>query len=264
MKPTIRIRSIMMGFLASDTRRSLGHLLGRLQRSAGPTVHYFHQVDDPYSHIAVQKLDTLRSRYQVQFNCHLVPSPTPAFQGDSERFAHWALRDARTIASYYGACLPDAIDQIDPEQTAIAAAELASLLASDQFADRATKLGNSLWSNETLPASDFPDAPHHIESGGKLREKLGHYLGAMFYFEGEWYWGVDRLYHLEHRLIAMGYCNKPDAPICVQRPAAESATGKNAKEITLEYVPIQLSVLTERLTWCNAAAYNSNCALLCR
>ena len=33
-------------------------------------------------------------------------------------------------------------------------------------------------------------------SGNNLRNKLGHYSGAMFYYEGEWYWGVDRLYHL--------------------------------------------------------------------
>jgi 2-hydroxychromene-2-carboxylate isomerase len=29
-------------------------------------------------------------------------------------------------------------------------------------------------------------------------------LGATFYFAGEWYWGIDRLHHLERRLQALG------------------------------------------------------------
>lgn len=34
------------------------------------------------------------------------------------------------------------------------------------------------------------------------RRKLGHYGSGMIWFEGEWYWGIDRLHHLERRLGA--------------------------------------------------------------
>ena len=37
-----------------------------------------------------------------------------------------------------------------------------------------------------------------------LRQRLGHYLGATFYYGGEWYWGIDRLHHLERRLQTLG------------------------------------------------------------
>ena len=37
-----------------------------------------------------------------------------------------------------------------------------------------------------------------------MRQKWGHYLGATLFYGGEWYWGVDRLYHLEQRLQALG------------------------------------------------------------
>jgi hypothetical protein len=33
-----------------------------------------------------------------------------------------------------------------------------------------------------------------------LLHKLKHYGTAMIHFEGEWYWGVSRLHHLEIRL----------------------------------------------------------------
>jgi 2-hydroxychromene-2-carboxylate isomerase len=45
-----------------------------------------------------------------------------------------------------------------------------------------------------------PDTPEHRARGDALRKRLGHYLGATFYFEGEWYWGLDRLHFLEDRL----------------------------------------------------------------
>jgi 2-hydroxychromene-2-carboxylate isomerase len=65
-----------------------------------------------------------------------------------------------------------------------------------------------------------PEAkPQTFEQGGDtLRKRLGHYLGAMFYFEGEWYWGVDRLHFLEERLHAARLAKakgplKPIAPV---------------------------------------------------
>jgi 2-hydroxychromene-2-carboxylate isomerase len=65
-----------------------------------------------------------------------------------------------------------------------------------------------------------PEAkPQTFEQGGDaLRKRLGHYLGAMFYFEGEWYWGIDRLHLLEERLHAAGLAKtkgplKPIAPV---------------------------------------------------
>ena len=59
------------------------------------------------------------------------------------------------------------------------------------------------------PAADnFPplDAPatSDLQIGAALRKKLGHYLGATLYFEGEWYWGCDRLHYLEERLSGAG------------------------------------------------------------
>jgi 2-hydroxychromene-2-carboxylate isomerase len=42
------------------------------------------------------------------------------------------------------------------------------------------------------------------EQADRLRSKLGHYLGATLYYGGEWYWGIDRLHHLEARLQGLG------------------------------------------------------------
>lgn len=49
--------------------------------------------------------------------------------------------------------------------------------------------------------TEFPACSDPTE-GEILRERLGHYGSAMTWYEGEWYWGVDRLHHLETRLGA--------------------------------------------------------------
>ena len=194
MNPAVYIKQQLMGFMVSDTRRSIAHFRGRLKRRSKPVVYYFHQVNDPYSHIADQKLDQLRDRYAVDFISRWVSMPEAVFQGDSSRFRNWALRDAKTVAPFYGADLPDDFANTPPQRL------------------------------------------EETDAGNRLRKRLGHYLSGTFYFEGEWYWGLDRLFHLENRLISSGLSWDPDS-ICVPRPEAESATGVVASYITLEYFP---------------------------
>ena len=54
------------------------------------------------------------------------------------------------------------------------------------------------------PPDGLATDPPALRRGDALRTRLGHYLGAMFHFEGEWYWGVDRLHLLDARLRAQG------------------------------------------------------------
>lgn len=52
--------------------------------------------------------------------------------------------------------------------------------------------------------------------GSELRKRLGHYLSATLYFEGEWYWGIDRLHYLERRLAAAGLARGPIDSLLVE------------------------------------------------
>jgi len=63
-----------------------------------------------------------------------------------------------------------------------------------------------------------PDAsPKALAAGDRLRKRLGHYLGAVFSFEGEWYWGLDRLDFLEERLAPFRRADAPKAFIAPRR-----------------------------------------------
>lgn len=77
-----------------------------------------------------------------------------------------------------------------------------------------------------------PD-PHAIERlpwhtqdpkvGANLRQRLGHYLGATIYFEGEWYWGIDRLHYLETRLQSAGLALHPVDSLLIEPEALRFA-----------------------------------------
>ena len=54
-----------------------------------------------------------------------------------------------------------------------------------------------------IKPADKPLSPQgDAEANAARRRRLGHYASGMVHFEGEWYWGVDRLHHLERRLGA--------------------------------------------------------------
>ena len=73
-----------------------------------------------------------------------------------------------------------------------------------------------------------------MEAGTQKRRELKHYSGAMFYYGGEWYWGVDRLYHLEARLAALGADTQPGAPLIAPRPSEDLAGYRDTGQFTLE------------------------------
>jgi 2-hydroxychromene-2-carboxylate isomerase len=145
------------------TRRSAFATRRKLLSHAA-TVHYFHQLDDPYSALLAGYLPTLQSRYAVSVVSHVVPPPDAAAAPDLERLSAWSLRDAKRLASVLPALPP--------------------LTGTGALA--------------------LPACATALAEGGALRKKLGHYLGGTLYFEGEWYWGVDRLHYLEARLAEAG------------------------------------------------------------
>jgi 2-hydroxychromene-2-carboxylate isomerase len=80
-----------------------------------------------------------------------------------------------------------------------------------------------------------------IEEGSALRKKLRHYSGAMFFYEGEWYWGIDRLPHLEHRLAHLGarrpFAKTDSAVECIVAAPYHIDRFKSGIKFKLEYFP---------------------------
>lgn len=214
-----RLTPPISALITSRFRRDLTRNVEGLRRRLGggePTVRYFHQVDDPYSHLAVQLLTPLAARYRVALKVHLVPAPDDAAAPERERLRAYGLRDAARVAEVYGLSFPEHARLPDAETTLLATRKLAAHLEPDAFAGLAVGIGEALWAGRNLdPQGAAPEgvARAALAEGEAERRRLGHYLGGMFQFEGEWYWGVDRLNHLEERLAGLGLDRTPGAPM---------------------------------------------------
>ena len=213
-----------------DTRRAI-FALRRKIAGVRPTVRYFHQVDDPYSALAAQRLADVAGRYDVDLVCHLVPPPDDAAAPQRQKLADYARRDAVRLARRLGLAFPANPLAPAPEALHDAQGALAQALADGQFPDTAPAIAQALWRGTDLPQSlkraSAGVVAQALAEGEALRRRLGHYLGAMFHFEGEWYWGLDRLHHLESRLAAAGLDRRAgEAPVV---PAQfESAAPRDA------------------------------------
>jgi 2-hydroxychromene-2-carboxylate isomerase len=153
--------------------------------------------------------------------------------------------DAANIAPHYGLNFPT-YGQAPAQALCDMAAGVLCRLSPTQFADFGVRASDCLWRGDLAGmqalierfgrASDSEVAAAH-RRGAARREHLKHYGGAMFWYEGEWYWGVDRLYHLEQRLTALDAVKDPAAPPVAPRPAIASIFPGAVRSMTLEYFP---------------------------
>ena len=252
------IRSAVMRRFADpalrESRRSKAEQ--RRQREGRPhEVLYFHQPDDPYSQLAAQTLQPLLQRYDIRLLPKVVAAPTPIAIHEQGLWDHWAATDAAAIAPHHGLQY-HAAQQRDPAQRALARRVLLSTQEPLGFALLAGRVSTALAAptGEALQAlaaelvlPSAARAEQQLAENFRLRHRLGHYLGAMFYYEGEWYWGIDRLHYLEERLQALG-ARRRDATAggCAPRAALPAPlTSADQPRLQLEFFPSLRSPYTQ-------------------
>jgi 2-hydroxychromene-2-carboxylate isomerase len=127
--------------------------------------------------------------------------------------------------------------------------ELANrLLAASEprvFAERAAAVGEAVWTGDDARLEALASAHDvagagvaraRVDEGNARRQRLGHYSGAMFWYAGEWYWGVDRLHHLERCLERLG-ARRAGAAWVAPRPRIDPGTLRDDGRIRLEFFP---------------------------
>ena len=232
----------------------------RRKAGQGHVIEYFHQVNDGYSHLAVQLLRPLLDTYDVQIDSHLVPGPHGNSAPEPELLLALSRYDAAQIAPHFGLSFPAEAgvpgvqrSRTDAEADLLDLAQriLAGLDNAD-FPNVAPLVGEALWtaSPDAMselarrhPPVDPAVATERIAMGDARRAKLGHYSGAMFHYGDEWYWGVDRMYHLERRLAELG-ARRVDGDQLAPRPAVESGPLRDDGSLTLEIYPSARSPYT--------------------
>jgi len=182
-------------------RRVLARGSGSVRRRP-PVLELYYEPGDPHSRLCAQLLPRLQERVRTPIVVRLVGQSAVADYPEPERQRAYALADAARIGPARGLAFPD--DACVPSVAAriAAAAALADRTGDPAaFAAREAELAAELFAGGEPPLSRDP-APIDalLRRNARRRARLGHYLPAMWQFDGDWFWALDRLDHLEARV----------------------------------------------------------------
>jgi len=244
-----RVSSLLMRIVMSSRTRSLVDGWQERKRRLTGAPHrilYFHEIDDPYSHLAAQTLAPLAAHYDVEIEPRVTSTELGLNRPEPELLLELGVRDCALVAPHYGLEFP--ADAVAPDPARTRRAERLLVAAESEglatFAERAVAVGRAYWSGDdaTLesleargPIASAETTRGRAHVAATLRAKRGHYSGATFLYAGEWYWGVDRLHHLERRLTRLG-AGHEDA-FLFGRPPLETDRVERGNEMTLEIFP---------------------------
>ena len=173
-------------------------------------VLYFHKVDDPYSHLTIHYIDKIKSSFDVVLKPILVGEENSETVHEPSMYNIYCLDDAKRIAPFYGVEFSaesyPSKELIDKSNSILTAVE------DDNFSEVAKKVSSALWDGDEESLNELTkhyavtesEVSKSLETGNKIRNEKDYYFGSAFYYEKELYWGVDRLHHLEDRLIELG------------------------------------------------------------
>ena len=197
----------------------------RLLANRPHEIQVFLRIDDPYSYLLVQILADFQQHYGVSVRCFTVLELQDDMYPEPALWHSNAFKDAGYLAGLYGLDypsqeLPDSQQQ-NPQQRRQQQSQqraMRRLQASAQLLllerrgqpdwQAVEKVFRAYWYDDTRVLDSYPllnhDLNEHLRRNEQRQQQLGHYLSATLYYEGEWYWGLDRLDHLQQRLRDLG------------------------------------------------------------
>ncbi len=171
-----------------------------------PALELYYEAGDPHSHLCAQWLRRQAQGLRVPLRIRVVPECVPEAYPEADKQRAMALQDAIRIAPALGldfpadARLPGEANRALASATLLrAGSDLRTWLGTEE------KLAARLFAGQDLheaPAS--PEIEQALHRNAARRARLGHYLPAMWQFQGDWFWGLDRMGHLQQALQAHG------------------------------------------------------------
>ena len=232
--------SAWLGPTGDAARRAVRGLKERIS-NAPKTLDVYFDPTDPWSYLTGQAVQRLLDAYPVELTFHVITPPASDVDPAPPLRAKYSLRDAQALAEYWDLDFPGKKEPDGGMVRDIGTALVRERAPREQLA-AAMELTHSLWTGDkkNLIAllgkygqdSHGAVAPIMNTTYGDLR-KAGHYQGAMIRYDGEWYWGIDRLPYLEQALAkALG---SDVAHVVTPRPETDRGALKlSEKPLTCE------------------------------
>ena len=200
---------------------------GQRRRAGQPhKVTVYLRLNDPYSYVLLQVLDQFAARYAVEFEFRTILNLQPQMYPAPELWEKNAFHDGAYLATLSGLNFPDTRPRRDLERDAGLTTQLLHWELQPGYAEHALPLFEAYWQDDQAKLNNLVDAgitehaecyQHHLAANEAHLKSNGHYLSAMLHYGGEWYWGLDRLAHLERRLNDLGLATDATAEIQFDR-----------------------------------------------
>jgi len=210
-----KFRSKMIRLLVSDTAQSTKRSLAETRRKLSGSAHVvsvFLELDDPYSYLLAQYLPDLAASYDVELRYYLAQARSDeAYRPHADLWATNAERDCSRIAAELGVPFLDKGQAPPVEHRRALIDDLAANCEKPDFDSELLESIALYWRGDAegvarrITAAGLTGEGDRVlaENGQRLID-LGHFNCAMLNYEGEWYWGVDRLHYLTTRLDELG------------------------------------------------------------
>lgn len=211
--------------ISSDSIKSLSQTIWQVRQSllsSKPKVNVWLRVDDPYSYILVQVLPELAERYKVDWQFFLTSQLPQDMYPETKMWHQNAWQDIALLAQLYQIKPPAYQPQLTNENSATTAKLLELQIRQDTAPDwkKVRELFNQLWvQGQEQRVELSQEQLNTLDKNATDLSKAGHYLTATMQFQGNWYWGVDRLDHLESRLNELKL-NSKDATVVFNKTYA--------------------------------------------
>ena len=205
------MKKILMPYVAkmlsSDALLNAKRISEEWRRKLSKQAHcidVFIALDDPYSAILIQVLPEFLTRFDVICTIHIVRDKQAEMFPDLHKWQRNSLIDANRLAALYG------LHPLSVPNKGVHSSQyyLTQLITACEQQDikQCIALFLAYWGGEVSAVNTSIT----VEKEGMLKanflrlQQLGHYLTATIYYGGEWYWGIDRLDHLESRFNSLG------------------------------------------------------------
>ena len=190
----------------------------RVKEGRPHTVFYFHSLSDPYAHLTIQVIKKLISNFNIVLEIFFISEPSENFTPEKTMYRKHCLKDSKEIAPFYGLIFEAKEFYLEEnEKLAYKILDHFSDINQDDYIDLIFKVSSLLWDNNIAGLnaiiSNLSDKERELLSkkiidinikGNKKIQSLEYYFSASFHYEGENYWGIDRLGYLEERLVELG------------------------------------------------------------
>ncbi len=193
-------------------------------------IELYLRINDPYSYLLVQVLADFERDFAVQIAFKTILTLQQDMYPEAELWHDNAFIDATHLADLYQLKWPvkapnNSIDSahdnaVKPDQLRLdqGSQQLLQLERQSQVNHvsdwvAVERVFERYWfqqpfdilADSTLDASaENKQLMQQLLTNECALLQKGHYMSAMLYYAGEWYWGLDRLDHLEKRLLQLG------------------------------------------------------------